>query len=193
MGGGTAADRASRFTVSVRFTNLGQDGWPLPVYNGWHPYFLAHASKATVTLDPCTAWTHVDVGTVPQYPAPRFSNMVPTTHTTPSQRFDGSLPIGGNATVPEYHDDEFKALRPQDCAGGLFRTSLHDPVTDFTTVLHHQSSYLQVWTGALTTFGIDAVVLEPLSAMSDGFNNRDGLHILSSGEEYTNVMAVSLE
>ena len=146
------------------------------------PYFLAHTSvrtqaihrcsgsvvisgsiltarlclqKATVTLDPCTVWTHVDVGTGPQYPAPRFSNMVPTTHTTPSHRFDGSLPIGGNATVPEYHDDEFKALRPQDCAEDLFRTTLHDPVTDFTTVLHHQSSYLQVWTGALSTFGID--------------------------------------
>ena len=84
----------------------------------------------------------------------------------------GRLPVGGNATVPEYHDDEFKAMRPQDCTEQLFQTKLLDPVTDETTVLHHQSRYLQVWTGGVTTFGVDAVVLEPLSAMSDGFNVR---------------------
>jgi hypothetical protein len=84
----------------------------------------------------------------------------------------GRLPMGGNATVPAYYDDEFKAMRPQDCTEKLFQTKLFDPVTDETTVLHHQSRYLQVWTGGLTTFGVDAVVLEPLSAMSDGFNVR---------------------
>ena len=157
------------------------------------PSILCHTSAAIVTLDPCTPWAHVDVGTGPQYPPPRFSNMVPTTHTTRSDRFNGSLPVGGTASAPEYHDDEFKALRPQDCPYPLLRTTLHDPVAEVTTVLHHQSRYLQVWTGALTTFGVDAVVLEPLSAMSDSFNNHDGVHILSAGEQYTNVMAISLE
>ena len=69
---------------------------------------------------------------------------------SPSTRFDGKQPIGGNATAPEYHDDEFKALRPQDCER-LFRTTLSDPVTEEVTVLHHQSRYLQVWTGALVS------------------------------------------
>eukprot|EP00756_Hemistasia_phaeocysticola_P053428 Hpha_TRINITY_DN2903_c0_g1::TRINITY_DN2903_c0_g1_i1::g.19720::m.19720/K01785/galM, GALM; aldose 1-epimerase len=187
------SSNTSRFTVSVAFSNLDEGGWPLPVYNGWHPYFLCHTSKAFITLDPCTPWAHVDVGTGPQYPPPRYSNMVPTTHVTPSDRFDGRLPVGGNESVPEYHDDEFKAMRPQDCTEGLFRTKLFDPVTHDTTILHHQSPYLQVWTGGLTTFGVDAVVLEPLSAMSDAFNNHEGLHILSSGEEYTNVMAITLQ
>ena len=27
----------------------------------------------------------------------------------------------------------------------------------------------------------------------DSYNNHDGLHILSQGEEYTNVMALSIE
>ena len=117
--------------------------------------------------------------------------MVPTTQVTPSTRFNGSLPVGGNATHPEYHDDAFKALH--DCGKPLLRTALFDPVTNETTVLHHQSRFLQVWTGALQTFGVDAVVLEPLSAMSDGFNNHEGLHILSQGEVYNNVMAISLK
>ena len=38
LSSGTVEDHASRFTVSVRFTNLGEDGWPLPVYNGWREY-----------------------------------------------------------------------------------------------------------------------------------------------------------
>ena len=54
--------------------------------NGWHPYILAHTSASVVTLDPCTPWVHVDVGVGPQYPAPRFSNMVPTTHVREAHR-----------------------------------------------------------------------------------------------------------
>ena len=187
----TATAPSSQFSVDVRFTNQDTTGWPLPVYNGWHPYILTHTSRAVVTLDPCTRWAHVDVGVGPQYPGPRFSNMVPTTHVTPSTRFNGSFPIGGKPAAPEYHDDEFKAL--EHCPSTLLRTTLHDPVANETTVLHHQSRYLQVWTGALETFGVDAVVLEPLSSMSDSFNNHDGLHILSSGEQFTNAMALSLE
>ena len=92
-----------------------------------------------------TPWAHVDVGTGPQYPGPRFSNMVPTTHVTRSDRFDGRLPVrsppqdsgkglgcvvpptttaecccgqvGGNATSPEYHDDEFKVSCVHDDPG----------------------------------------------------------------------------
>lgn len=85
----SSSKTSSRFTVSVAFTNMDDEGWPLPVYNGWHPYFLCHTSKAVITLDPCTPWAHVDVGTGPQYPGPRFSNMVPTTHVTASDRFTG--------------------------------------------------------------------------------------------------------
>ena len=73
---------------------MDDEGWPLPVYNGWHPYFLCHTSKAVITLDPCTPWAHVDVGTGKEYPPPRFSNMVPTGHVSPSE-LNGSAPIGG--------------------------------------------------------------------------------------------------
>ena len=82
-----------------------------------HPYFLGHTSASVVTLDPCTAWAHVDVGTGSQYPPPRYSNMVPTGHVTePWIRHDGQQPIGGNASNPSYMDDEAKALDPQNCS-----------------------------------------------------------------------------
>ena len=93
--------------------------------------------------------------------------------------------------MPAYHDDEYKALQP--CESNLLRTTLTDPVTDEVTILTHESRYIQVWTGALSTFGVDAVVLEPLSAMSDAFNNHNGLHILDSGEEYTNDFSLEIE
>lgn len=84
----------SQFIVSVEFMNLDRTGWPLPVYNGWHPYILCHTSASIITLDPCTPWAHVDVGTGKEYPPPRFSNMVPTGHVSPSE-LNGSAPIGG--------------------------------------------------------------------------------------------------
>jgi galactose mutarotase-like enzyme len=74
---------ASGFQVKVEAANDDPNGWPLPFYNGWHPYFLATLHTATLQLDPCTHWNHVDVATGPQYPPPRYSNMVPTGHTKP--------------------------------------------------------------------------------------------------------------
>ena len=65
----------------------------------------------------------------------------------------------GSVAVPAYHDDEYKALQPDNekCSGdGGFRTTLTDPVTDYVTILSHESKYIQVWTGAKSTFGVDA-------------------------------------
>ena len=45
----------------------------------------------------------------------------------------------------------------------------------------------------LTLLTARCQVLEPLGAMSDGFNNHDGLHIISPGETFTGTYTVSLE
>jgi hypothetical protein len=72
-------------------------------------------------------------------------------------------------------DDEVKALRPparRSPAGVLeFETALQDPSTGQAVSLFHDSfmHYLQIFTGAMASFPetpVDAVVLEPLSAMS---------------------------
>ena len=62
-------------------------------------------------------WRHVDVGVGPQFPPPRFSNMVPTTHTSPWRECNGSAPVGSTTDptsppqAPLYMDDEVKATR----------------------------------------------------------------------------------
>lgn len=101
---------AHRFDVHVRATNVDPSGWPLPFYNGWHPYFLCHScADAHIKLDPGTEWRHVDVGQGKQFPPPRYSNMVPTTHTSDWSECNGSAPIGpsgSSAPGPLYMDDE---------------------------------------------------------------------------------------
>jgi len=181
---------AEGFSFSVTASNLDPDGWPLPFYNGWHPYFLCDdASAAVVTLDPCTEWLMVQTASGPQYPPPRYSNMVPTGQTVPFSTFNGTTPIGGNSSTPTYYDVEAKATQP--CDG--YSTRLHDPLSgDVVTIATEGFPFVQVWTGAKSTFGIDAVVLEPLSAMSDGFNNHDNLHVISPGQTFTDTIHVTL-
>jgi len=189
-----------RFEVAVRATNLDVGGWPLPFYNGWHPYFLCHpCSAALIVLDTASQWRHVDVAQGPQFPPPRHSNMVPTTHMSSWDRSNGSDPIGPALNppgAPLYMDDEVKAMsRP---SSGFYTTKLVDPATSQAVLLNHDSDmrYLQIFTGAKASFPttpVDAVVLEPLSAMSDGFNNHDGLHTISAGETYVSRFGVEVE
>lgn len=158
---------------------------------GWHPYFLCEdPSEVVVTLDHCTDWLYVKTATGPQYPAPRYSNMVPTGQAIPFSRFNGSESIGGNASVPTYFDVEAKAAA--GCSGN-YTTTMLDPVSgDVLRMSATGFPFLQVWTGAKSAFGVNAVVLEPLSAMSDGFNNHDSLHIINPGQVFTDVVHVSL-
>lgn len=120
--------------------------------------------------------------------------MVPTTRTHLYTRFNGSLPIGGTPSEPTYFDEEVKATQHCLSTHGVYTTTLHDPETGDGVNMRSTAPYryMQVWTGAMSTFGIDAIVLEPLSAMSDGFNNHDGLHIISPGQSFTATVHVAL-
>ena len=186
---------AAGLHVAVNATNLDPSGWPLPFFNGWHPYFLASPlAKSKVVLDPCTPWRHVDVHRGRQYPPPRFSDMVPSTHTRAWRRDNGTDVVGAdpaNASLPVYMDDEVKAAL--ECAHG-YRTRLLTPDGDVTTLAtdpHYR--YLQIYTGSKSSGGEDAVVLEPLSAMSDAYNNHDGLHVISAGQSFLSAFSVSVE
>ena len=135
--------------------------------------------------------------------------MVPTTQTTDwdMSRVHGSEPIGVAATPPgppTYMDDELKATRAGDALeidpvlGPIPAHRHFDPGTAQSVVLEHDEEirYLQIFTGAIASFPdtpIDAVVLEPLSAMSDAYNNHDGLHVISPGETYQTTIAIRVE
>lgn len=187
-----------RFEIFVRAMNEDRSGWPLPFFHGWHPYFLCHpCADAYIVLDQSVPWRHVDVAVGPQFPPPRHSNMVPTGRISDWHDTNGSAPIGfdrDSVAAPRYMDDEVKAMLPSTPG---FATRMVDPSTSQTVVLHHDRNmrYLQIFTGALTSFpnAPDAVVLEPLSAMSDAYNNHDGLHIISAGETYVSHFSVEVE
>ena len=140
--------------VEVAATNRDSSGWPLPFYNGWHPYFLGDISTSRIVLDPCTKWTHVDVHEGKQYPPPRFSDMVPSTHVSAWHKNNGTDVVGvGNASAgtPTYMDDEVKALTPNTCTGSKgFTTRLVDVASGQTVALDHgiYFRYLQIYTGS---------------------------------------------
>jgi galactose mutarotase-like enzyme len=110
-------------------------------------------------------------------------------------RFDGTQTFGGNVTLPTYFDDEVKAIDAAKCSNGDgFKHVLHDAASKVATTLHvgPEFKFLQIFTGAKSIWGVDAVVLEPLSAMSDAYNNHDSLHIISAGETFTSTYGVSV-
>merc|ERR1712113_327694 len=96
--------------------------------------------------------------------------------------------------TPRYMDDEVKAMIPEQLG---FATRLVDPSTSQEVVLRHDQAmhYLQIFTGAKKSFSnaIDSVVLEPLSAMSDAYNNRDGLHVIGAGETFVSRFSVEVQ
>lgn len=97
------------FFVTVEAKN-DDPGWPLPFFNGWHPYFLATLHTATLTLDPCsTGWNHVDVDTGPQFPPPRYSNMVRKRCSRSSWALEDSAGGAGPCSTC------CQALLPQHC------------------------------------------------------------------------------
>lgn len=74
---GLGENGGTSFDAEVQASNIDPTGWPLPFYNGWHPYFLCHpCSEAYIVLDKTAQWAHVDVGVGPRFPPPRYSNMV---------------------------------------------------------------------------------------------------------------------
>jgi hypothetical protein len=86
--------------------------------------------------------------------------------------FLGGVELNGcsvHTTVqdPTYFDDEVKAVNPAKCgAGSEITHTLHDAASGVETKLHvsPEFRFLQIFTGAKSIWGVDAVVLEPLSA-----------------------------
>lgn len=166
------------FDISIMIQNTMPTS-PLPLYIGWHPYFLCTTHKAIITFDKCTEWNHVEMN----------ENMNPTGTTAKGTPFDGKTPIGGTPSTPTAYDDEYKAIKPPSMCGQI-KTKLYDPDTDKTVVLYQSENmrFLQVFTGVVGT-----VAIEPMSGMADAFNNHDHLSILSGAEVWEASFGVYLE
>ena len=176
----------SRKGLDISFTVTNSDKtYPMLFYIGWHPYFRCSVYESVITFDKCTRWAHVQLN----------SRAIPTGVTSEFKGFDGSTPIGGSATNPTHYDDAYKAIGRNDTTCSMFKTSLYDPATDQTVVLYQDSNFpfLQVFTGIVSGTGEDAVAIEPMSAMTDSFNNHDHLQILSGGEIWKGSFGVYVE
>ena len=171
------------FNISFQILNTMQRS-PLPLYVGWHPYFACTTYKAVLTFDQCTGWNHVELN----------ANMDPTGITDLYSGFNGSEPIGGNATNPTSYDDEFKPTKGPDACPAL-KTKLYDTETDQTVVLWQDSNFrfVHVFTGSNSIFNENAVAIEPMSAMADAYNNHDHLTTLSAGETWGGSFGVYVE
>ena len=172
---------ARGFSIGVDATNVNGNGQPLPFYMGWHPYFNCTVPTTVVTFDPCPGWAHVDVN----------SNMVPTGVSRFTTAFNGLSPIGGTPTNPTYYDDGYKSLSNAMHCFPL-TTKIYDRATDQTVVLWQDANFplVQVFTGSTTAFNESAVAVEPMSGMTDAYNNHDHLSILSDGETWSGRFGV---
>ncbi len=165
--------------ISIVVQNAMQND-PLPLYIGWHPYFISDSvDKAVITFDKCTGWNHVELN----------SNINPTGITAPGAPFNGTTPIGGTPSTPTHYDDEYKATSPPSMCG-VIETKLFDPDSMKTVVLYQSENmrFIQVFTGLS-----GAIAIEPMSGMADAFNNHDHLSVLSGGETWEASFGVYLE
>ena len=172
------------FEIDFTVTNSDHSN-PMLFYVGWHPYFKCSVYQSIITFDKCTRWAHVLLN----------SRDIPTGVTSEFTGFDGSTPIGGSATNPTYYDDGYKSIGTTYTTCSMFRTSLYDPPSGQTVVLYQDNSFpfLQVFTGIVSGTGEDAVAIEPMSAMTNAFNNHDHLQILSGGEVWKGFFGVYVD
>lgn len=154
---------------------------PLPLYIGWHPYFVCTPHSSIITFDQCTRWNHVQLN----------ANMNPTGITSPGTPFDGNTPIGGTPGHPTFYDDEYKAVDSLLVCGQL-KTKLHDVEGGKTVVLYQSQNMrlVHVFTGYLEE---GSIAMEPMSGMADAYNNHDHLSVLSGGELWKASFGIYLE
>jgi len=51
----------------------------------------------------------------------------------------------------------------------------------------------QIYTGAREKSGVNGLVLEPMSALADAYNNGDGLTVLWPGDTFDGTFGASIE
>ncbi|EDQ85206.1 uncharacterized protein MONBRDRAFT_29515 [Monosiga brevicollis MX1] len=112
----------------------------------------------------------------------------PTGTMTAFHGMDGSAPIGGDPDAPTYLDDEFKARTPCD----QYSHVVVDGNTHIQLFADASYPYVQIYTGAVSTWGLQAIALEAMSAEMDAYNNYNGLHILDAGEVFESSFGVAL-
>eukprot|EP00118_Oscarella_pearsei_P004657 m.20221 g.20221 ORF g.20221 m.20221 type:complete len:359 (+) comp27991_c0_seq2:317-1393(+) len=171
------------FDFQLFATNREQEH-SLPFYAGWHPYFLTTPYKTVVTFTGSASWNQIKV----------TDTLIPTGVTSPANQFVSGVLIGGTAEEPTAYDDGYKPTEGPSIVP-RYETRLRDLSTEETIMMWQDRGfhYIQVYTGARTAFGVNAVAVEPMAGMTDCYNNHDGLIILSGNETWHGAFGVQLE
>jgi aldose 1-epimerase len=151
-------DKDNQLTISTLIHN--HDQRPIPVCDGWHPYFTFGGSVNGLTLKVATdAMLEYDEA------------IIPTGHTLPVEGFREGLVIG------DRHFDNGYVLDPGSAQP---RAVLSDPASGLSIEFHPDAHYpyLQVYTPPHR----NSVAIENLSAAPDAFNNGMGLVTLKPNE-----------
>lgn len=160
------------FTCRTIVTNSGEG--PMPVADGWHPYFSMGGPIDRLRL---------------KLPASRTiladERMIPTGTRIDTVTFDEATEIGCSLL------DTGFAL---DVTGEPMTTRLVDPKSNLVLSLSQQTgenkyNYLQVYTPP----GREKIAIEPMTCPADGFNSGEGLITLEPGESFSTAFGVRLD
>lgn len=152
--------------IAVTASNPDQEGWPLPYYVGWHPYFAGEnqIENISVEFDRCAEWGRLVLDEV----------NIPTGQVVPGDV--PTMPLG-----QADYDDGYKAVATDQC-GPKLCTCIKGLYEGEATVVRQPASnqFVQVFNGG-KNWGWQAVAVEPMSGATNAFNSADGLTVLSGG------------
>lgn len=158
------------FRVNTMIINVS--GQRIPVGDGWHPYFSMSEKIDDLKLKiPSSTKIEVD------------SRMIPTGETTVYSGFQDFETINDTS-----FDTGFVVNQSSDAT-----TSLYSPKTDTTINLWQESEngkyrYLQIYTPP----DRKSIAIEPMSCMTDAFNNQNGLVVLEPGDSFSGSYGIYL-
>lgn len=158
---------ADKFAIESSVTNLGAE--PLPLGEGWHPYFLPQCpiDQAELHMSPYTMRIEVD------------DRSIPTGVLTPDDDFSKAVAIGDRNL-----NTCWKFVGPEGRAEAVLR----NPITGLT--FHYWQDrvssgydYIQLYTPPARR----SLAIEPMTCPPDVLNNKMGLILVEPGQEHKMV------
>ena len=175
----------SGFTIEVEAMNVSTTGQAAPFMVGWHPNIQLQGpvDRAVVAFDRRSGF-NLSVPTCGGPEGPERDSH-PTGATVPCTEFAEGHPLG-----ERYWDDGFKATASTMAVPQLETRVMDSSGTAVVLWQDAQCRFIQVYTG-LRDRGLVAV--EPMSGLTDCFNNGDGLVVIQAGEVWETAFGLRLE
>ncbi len=160
---------------SCKTTIVNIDTKNVPIGDGWHPYF-----KTGSTIDNCLLSIPVECS----YEVDR--RMIPTGRSIKELFFTKATKI-----LSTQFDTCYKLANSEDT---IFTTILVDPELDLSLIIWQEGgegkyNYLQLYIPA----DRQSIAIEPMSCLTDSFNNKEGLLVLAPGETRNFLFGLKLE